>query len=163
MARIEQPTLRPVLRAEDFYLPPPGQPADAWRLVPPAERALRWYEEKAQRRLPRPQGTDLGPPTMARIDAGRWVADCPCGSAQVVTPEDPRMFCVECLPSAWLRVRFPTDVAAAEATVAAKPQHERFWWQPGDDAWNRPAEQEKEQPPKEELAQGLPIEGRRLP
>jgi hypothetical protein len=70
------------------------------------------------------------------------------------------MFCVECLPGTWRRVRFPEDVPSAEAAVAAKPAHQRFWWQPGDDAWNRPTKPEQEEPPRESLTRGLPIEGR---
>jgi hypothetical protein len=158
MTRLESPEpLRRILRAEDFYTPPPSRPADAWRLVPPAERAIRWFEEKVQRRLPRPQGVDLRQPVFARIDAGRWVADCPCGSAQVVTPDDPRMFCVECLESTWRRVRFPADVAAAEAAVAALPVYEQFWWQPGDDAWNRPR-QPTPLPDREPVRSSMPVE-----
>lgn len=142
MARLDPPAPR-TLRAEDFYTPPPSRPADAWQLVPPAERVVRWYEEQAQRRLPRPTGTILGVRVYPQINHGRWVADCPeCSSAQIVTPADPRFFCVECL-SGWFRLTFPSDVPAAEQAVKDLPLRERNWWHPDDDrAWNRPSEPE---------------------
>lgn len=137
MARLDVPPQRQVTRAESFYLPPPSMRADAWDLMPPAERCLAWYEEKAQRRLPRTKGIDLSLTLYARIDAGRWVASCPCNSAQIVTPADPRMWCVECL-SGWFKVVFPADVDAAEAAVADLPAAAAFWFQPEDDfAWSR--------------------------
>lgn len=127
----------PVQRAETYYLPPTPLAPDAWALVPPAARCTRWYEVKQQRRIELPDGLLLGHITYARIDAGRWVADCPCGSAQVVTPTDPRLGCPEC-GAAWFPLTFPDDVAAAEAAVAELLPAERFWWHPDDVAWNRP-------------------------
>jgi hypothetical protein len=129
----------PVQRAETFYLPPPGKHPGLWDTVPPAERVLRWYETKQQRRLAAPSSTLLGIKAWARIDAGRWVADCPCGSAQVVTPTDPRLACPEC-GTGWIPVVFPEDIAAAEARVAEEMPARRFWWNDDDPAaWNRPA------------------------
>lgn len=143
------------LRAEDYYTPPPGRPADAWQHLPPAERVVAWYEERMQRRLPRTDARLLtGQPRYARIDAGRWVADCPCGSAQIVSPEDPRLYCVECLPGGWVEVAFPGDIAAAEQEVAEQPRHAQFWWHPDDtEAWNRPARGRRPLTPKEIRAQ----------
>lgn len=127
-----------VLRSQDFYTPPATAPAGAWQLQPPAERVIIWYELKQQRRLPRPTAVLLGASRYARIDAGRWVADCFCNSAQVVSPDDPRMFCVECL-TGWYSIVFPADPAAAEQAVAGSAAHRRFWWHPDDTtAWNRP-------------------------
>ena len=129
----------PVQRAETFYLPPASMPADAWALVPPAERVLRWFEVRMQRRVTVPDGTLLGVQVWARIDAGRWVADCPCGSAQVVTPTDPRFACPEC-GTGWIVVIFPKDADTAEAAVTEELPPERFWWNDDDPrAWNRPA------------------------
>jgi hypothetical protein len=128
-----------VLRAADYYLPPPSLPADAWDLLAPAERIIAWYEQRVGRRLPRPSGLLFGHTVYVRIDAGRWVADCPCGSAQVVSVTDPRMFCVECL-TGWHQLIVPADPAAAEQAVAWQPAHARFWWQDGDTtSWNRPS------------------------
>ncbi|MFM9596685.1 hypothetical protein ACKI1O_45855, partial [Streptomyces scabiei] len=100
-------------------------------LVAPAERVFRWYEERVQRRVRPPDGYVIGQKTYARINHNRWVADCPCGSAQVVTPADPRMACTEC-GYGWIVLVFPEDVAAVEASVAADLPHLRNWWHPSD-------------------------------
>ncbi|MCZ0996398.1 hypothetical protein O1L44_30090 [Streptomyces noursei] len=75
----------PVVRAETFYLPSHPQRPDAWALIAPAERVFRWYEDRVQRRVRLPDGFVIGQKAFARINHNRWVADCPCGSAQVVT------------------------------------------------------------------------------
>lgn len=138
MARLEETPRRLVRRAEDFYIPPPQLPADAWNLLAPAERVIAYMERVNQRRYPKPEGMLPEPALIARIDAGRWVAQCPhCLSAQVVTPDDPRMWCVDCMPDGWFRVRFPDDPTAVEATVEALPARARFWWADDDTAWNR--------------------------
>ncbi|MER5601524.1 hypothetical protein [Streptomyces sp. NPDC002265] len=128
-----------VVRAEMFYTPPAPLPPDAWALVAPAERVFRWAEHRQQRSLAQPDGYILGQQAYARINHNRWVADCPCGSAQVVTPTDPRMACTEC-GLGWTALVFPEDPAAAEASVADELPHERNWWNPDDPAWDRPAD-----------------------
>jgi hypothetical protein len=128
----------PVQRAETFYLPPPSEPAEAWSMVPPAERVFRWIEHRAQRRIVPPDGFLIGQRTFAQINHNRWVADCPCGSAQVVTPVDPRFACTEC-GLGWLTVIFPADPAAVESGLAAELPHLRNWWHPdAPDPWTRP-------------------------
>lgn len=131
----------PVQRAETFYLPPASQPPTAWALVPPAERVFRWIEHRAQRRVSAPDGTLLGQRAWARINHNRWVADCPCGSAQVVSPADPRTACTEC-GYGWVPLVFPADVDAVEASVAEELPHLRNWVNPDDpDPWPAPAEE----------------------
>lgn len=137
--------LIPVQRAETFYLPPPDQPVTAWDLVPPAERCARWYEHKQQRSIVHPLGLILGQQVYARINHGRWVAGCPCGSAQVVTPTDPRMACVEC-GAGWFVLVFPADPAVAEAEVAGELPHLRNWWNPDDPDAPPPAEPAPDEP-----------------
>ncbi|MFF4848009.1 hypothetical protein [Streptomyces sp. NPDC001194] len=127
----------PVRRTESFYLPPPSLPANAWDFVPPAERVWRWYEHTTQRRVVPPAGMLIGATVQARINHGRWVADCLCGSAQVVTPGDPRFACPEC-GWGWARIVFPERVAEAEAAVTARAPHEQNWWAADDDSWDRP-------------------------
>ena len=39
---------------------------------------------------------DEGRPVKARIDFGRWIADCECGGAEYITPEEPIFFCQSC-------------------------------------------------------------------
>lgn len=128
-----------VVRAETFYTPPPDQPGEDWSLLPPALRVFRWIELRLQRRLVPPDGFLIGQQAYARINHNRWVADCPCGSAQVVTPTDPRMACTEC-GLGWIRLIFPADPAAAEAEVAGALPHERNWWHPDDPSQSPPAQ-----------------------
>jgi hypothetical protein len=37
-----------------------------------------------------------GVPVNARIDWGRWIADCECGGAEYVDPNEPLFFCMSC-------------------------------------------------------------------
>ncbi|MGP4048787.1 hypothetical protein [Streptomyces sp. 2A115] len=128
----------PVERAETFYLPPPDQPPDAWALVPPAERVFRWVELRQQRRITPPDGFVIGHQAYARINHNRWVSDCPCGSAQVVTPADTRLACTEC-GFGWMLLVFPEDVAAVEAGLAELLPHLRNWVHPDDPSpWGVP-------------------------
>lgn len=122
---------RPVVRAEEFYLPTPPLPADHWALTPPAERAVRWHEDRQQRHISLAKGALLNEERYARIDQGRWVAGCTCKSAQVVTPTDRRMWCVEC-GTGWWTVLFPDDVDAAEQEMGLLPVPDRNWWHPDD-------------------------------
>lgn len=133
-----------VLRAETFYLPPPKLPPDAWDLIPPAERVFRWIEHRAQRRVPPPDGFVIGQQVWARINHNRWVADCPCGSAAVVSPADPRFACTEC-GYGWAVLVFPEDPAAIEAEVVNELPHLRNWWHPDDPSNPHLPEPEQEQ------------------
>lgn len=57
----------------------------------------------------------------ARVDFGRWIADCECGSANYVEPSDPVYFCATCGNAASggkLRgVTFPENRAEIEAEL----------------------------------------------
>ncbi|MGW1252527.1 hypothetical protein [Streptomyces sp. NPDC002535] len=120
-----------ITRAENFYLPPPPMNSDAWADQPPAMRAVRWYEMRNQRRLPVTDGVLLDQQLYAQINHGRWVATCSCMSAQIVTPADQRMWCVEC-GTGWWRVTFPADVDAVEQQLLDLPVAERNWWHSAD-------------------------------
>ncbi|MGW1246914.1 hypothetical protein [Streptomyces sp. NPDC002535] len=120
-----------ITRAENFYLPPPHMNSDAWDLEPPAMRAVRWYETRAQRRLPVTDGVLLDQPLYAQINHGRWTASCTCLSAQIVTPADPRMWCVEC-GTGWWQIIFPANVDAVEQQLLDLPVTERNWWHSAD-------------------------------
>ncbi|MEU5077109.1 hypothetical protein AB0G76_37005 [Streptomyces asoensis] len=117
----------PVERAETFYLPPSARRPEDWSAIPPAERVFRWTEQRQQRRVVPPTGFIIGQQAYARINHNRWVADCPCGSAQVVSPADPRMACTEC-GLGWVRLVFPDDPGAVEQSVSADLPHLRNWW-----------------------------------
>ncbi|MFL4904667.1 hypothetical protein ACJ6WF_16135 [Streptomyces sp. MMS24-I2-30] len=123
-------------RAETYYLPPPpwpGQTAQDWSQVPGAELVYHWAEYRLSRRVPIPtEPVPDHPGVYARIDDGRWLAECDaCRSAWIVSVTDPRFGCVQCR-RAWVPLFLPDDTAAAE-TEALALEH-RFWWQPEDPA-----------------------------
>lgn len=63
----------------------------------------------------------------ARIDFGRWLADCECGGAEYVDPDEPSFFCNSCGNAEFngeLRsVIFPDEatMAAIEKALLARP------------------------------------------
>lgn len=138
-----------VLRAETFYLPPPRLPANAWVDVPPAELVFKWVEYRLYRRV-NPPAESVDQVYFARIDHNRWIADCICGSAALVSPDDPRYACTEC-GWGWCSLVFPEDVAAVEASLMGDPPNRRNWWHP-DDLRNpdRPPDPAPEPDPEEE-------------
>ncbi|MEV5444051.1 hypothetical protein AB0N23_16160 [Streptomyces sp. NPDC052644] len=122
----------PILRAEEFYAPAHPLPPDAWASRPPAERVFAWVEVRLSRRVVPPEGMLLGTRGYARINHGRWIADCAsCGSAQVVSPDDPRFACTEC-GHGWVPLTFPDDVAAVEDALADALPVDQNWWHPDD-------------------------------
>ena len=136
----------PVVRAEAFYVPPTPEPADTWALTPPAERVFRWVEVRQQRRLVPPDGFIIGQQIYARINHNRWVADCPCGSAQIVTPADPRLACTEC-GYGWVELVFPEDTDTVETELAELLPHQRNWWHPDDPvSWGLPPQDAPDDP-----------------
>lgn len=139
----------PVVRAEAFYLPPPEVAADAWDLVPPAERVWRWVEYRQQRRVIPPEGVLPNEQVWARVNHGRWLVDCVCGSAQIVTPTDPRFACTEC-GWGWVAVAFPADLVAVEASLEESPPHLRNWANLDAPAWAPPP------PPHRKPPRGTP-------
>ncbi|MEH0423115.1 hypothetical protein [Streptomyces sp. B21-083] len=121
-------------RAETFYLPPPTMPADVWDGLPAGERVLRWTEIHTQRRLPDIPREQTSEPLYARIDAGRWIAECDCGAGHVVSPTDPHMLCTVCVDG-WHPVVFPAFPDAIEAQIDHQPRRHQFWYHPADVRW----------------------------
>lgn len=70
-----------------------------------------------------------GKPVKARLDFGRWLADCECGGAEAVDPGDPVFFCVSCgnerTSGKLRRVVFPSDYKQIEKDVMARPLKRR--------------------------------------
>lgn len=125
-----------VVRAETFYLPPPprrGRPVEDWSQVPAAELVFKFMEYRTGRRILPPTGS-VEHTYFARINQNRWIGDCVCGSAQIVSPADPRYGCTEC-GYGWCVLVFPDDVAAVEAALLLEPfPHLRNWWHDDDPA-----------------------------
>ncbi|MFF3128502.1 hypothetical protein ACFVRD_40965 [Streptomyces sp. NPDC057908] len=137
-----------IARAETYYVPPwprPGEPPTDWSGVPGAELVYYWYGTRLSRRVPIPTETvPDGAPVYARIDDGRWLAECDiCRNAIVVSVADLRYGCPEC-KRGWVELIAPDDVAAVEAETLAKPR--RFWWHP-DDPRNPYREEPVPEPP----------------
>ena len=66
----------------------------------------------------------------ARIDYGRWIADCPdCGGAEYVDVEDGIFFCLSCgnkeIGGKARRVIFPKDREKIEELLLERPVEER--------------------------------------
>lgn len=123
----------PVIRAETFYLPPAREPEEMWADVPAAELVFRWMEHRMQRRV-LPPSEMVDTTHFARVNQNRWIADCMCGSAQVVSPTDPRYGCTEC-GYGWAALVFPDDVDMVEEHLLLEPRpHLRNWWNPTDPA-----------------------------
>jgi hypothetical protein len=124
-----------VVRAENYYVPPRPMPADAWADTPPAELVYVWTEYRLSRRVPLPDGVLEGEPALyARVDANRWLVQCVCGSADIISPADPRWGCVTC-GYGWVSiiVPSPSEVATIEAALLTQPRPaKRFWWNPDD-------------------------------
>lgn len=122
-----------VVRAEAFYTPPPSQPVDLWADVPAAERVWKWIEWRLGRRTLPPESA-VEDVYYASINQNRWIASCSsCGSAQVVSPADPRYACTEC-GWGWCTLIFPTDPVAVEASLVSLRPVLRNWWHPDDPA-----------------------------
>jgi hypothetical protein len=119
-----------VVRAEAYYTPPPRQPANSFDSIPVAERVFAWLSYRLGRRLSPPDGP-VDQTYYARINQNRWLADCICGAAQIVSPTDPRSACTEC-GWGWCTLLFPDDVDAVEAALMSLPPYLRNWWNDAD-------------------------------
>lgn len=73
-----------------------------------------------------------------KVNHGRWVVECPCGSAQLASRTDRRFYCVECgnvlFEGKWVKVEWPSDneLAVIEQTLAARPFAANQNWSPGE-------------------------------
>lgn len=124
---------------------PPVRVVDDGMVLEPAERVglsqnppAEWLPRMNAARTGRPWATPLGvadTPVRARVDAGRWIVDCPhCPNAAWVTWRDPRFWCTQCenvrVSGRWLPVQFPSDVVREEAerVLAVRTHAEQFWF-----------------------------------
>lgn len=65
-----------------------------------------------------------GERVFARVDFGRWIADCECGAANYVEPSDPVYFCATCGNAVsggkLRRVTFPDNRVEIEAELLGR-------------------------------------------
>ncbi len=77
-----------------------------------------------------------GNPVSARIDYGRWIADCECGGAEYVDPEEPIFFCMACgnkITSGRARkVVFPKNRVEVEIKTMANIEPAWQCWKEGE-------------------------------
>ena len=103
---------------------------------------LNWRNERGEPKFDGtnlPKGLHRRVVATAHISHGRWVADCPtpgCHSADYVSPDDPRMFCVRCENLAaegkWVKVDFPRSsvIDRIEQELLKRPLAENRNWFP---------------------------------
>lgn len=102
---------------------------------------FRWIEERVAERYPlwgrTPDWRAVGI-VAARINAGRWIADCPlpgCNEA-VHTAVGLPFFCPNCLNAAngyhAYQVRFPDETSLIEHILSERPLPTTRNWQPGE-------------------------------
>ena len=75
-------------------------------------------------------GLVAGKPIPARIDYGRWIADCPyCGGAEYIDPAEPFLFCLSCgmtgNKNLALPITLPASQAEIEGVLLERPVDER--------------------------------------
>ena len=82
-----------------------------------------------------------GPVAVARVDHGRWIADCPtegCGGAEFVSLAGCPFFCCECRNAATGHVPIPVvlpsekTVGQVDAYLSARPVPAHRNWSPGE-------------------------------
>lgn len=113
----------PLITAEDWY----GDSALADGVA--ARAVVNHWPADERLILPAKVG---GPAAIAYVNHGRWVTECPygCGSAQVVTPADPRFFCLGCRnrgSGRWSPVTFPAQRQVIEAALERRPPRNANW------------------------------------
>lgn len=105
----------------------------------------------------------------AHVNYGRWIAECPnCASAQVVSPEDPRFWCVECgneyIGGAWAELSFPTDLDGIERLLMQRPFTRNRNWLPDESVDDLIAENEAHREESELVAAAVELRpGNKLP
>lgn len=122
-----------------------------WQPESLVEFIARRYMNHGFGRLPPIDADHIQGTVRARISAGRWIADCSCNSAMIVSTETPYFICPECgnahNDGRWRRVIFPSNRAAIETVLLKRPlmsqrrtaAGELVWMQGRNpmEAWNR--------------------------
>lgn len=104
------------------------------------DNAFRFPSSTGDRTLPAP-GVDLSIEATARVNAGRWIADCPfgCGGAEYVDLSNQLFFCCECrnapVGNAPVRVALAAkdELSTIEASLLERPDPRTRNWTPSED------------------------------
>lgn len=119
------------MRARNTPLPVKAAPDATWTIAVLRDKGNRIPDPAGD-----PQAGDEV--VVAYVNHGRWVAQCECMSAQLVTAADQRFYCVECFNVAfdgrWRAVTFPAphELEEIEAVLELRPQRRRQNWEPGE-------------------------------
>jgi hypothetical protein len=123
-----------ITTAGNGYHRPMHWPTQDWEQLPIAARVHVVTGRPVPLGLPtHPVGT-----VHARLELGRWLAECGCcPSAQFVDPADPRFFCVDCGnggTNSWWTVVWPDEQerVAVERAALQLPVDDRNWVHPDD-------------------------------
>ena len=83
-----------------------------------------------------PHGVAVGNSIPAWVSYGRWIVQCACGCAQIVSRVDPRAYCPNCLNLAaggmFRPVVFPPEADAIEAILSRRHYDVNRNWLPGE-------------------------------
>ena len=109
---------------------------ETWKQVPPPLiKAVELQGLPAAALTDRSHLDDL-PALRARVNHGRWIADCDiCNGAEIVidsADSTSGLFaCISCViagrPLIWRRVSFPSERSAIEAALAPRHQENQSW------------------------------------
>lgn len=103
-------------------------------------QSLRWWlEQFAAKNRILVDGNLPGEPVAARVECGRWLAECPlCHEYIDVDPAEPVWTCVTCggmqLRARWSRVIFPQDRTEIESILLERKLIRTRNWRPGESA-----------------------------
>ncbi len=90
-----------------------------------------WIKKAALRRNVRVSPAVCDAQVVARIDHGRWIADCECKGAEYVDPDEPVFFCFSCLNAgcrgALRPVKFPPAEIREQIETTLSEENYNSW------------------------------------
>lgn len=93
---------------------------------PYSTMAIRlWIKFQRRPAPPVPTEEDNPPLLYARVNHGRWIADCPvseCNNAHIVSKEERLFLCNACGEGRWYIVGFPPEAKEIEALLVARAE-----------------------------------------
>jgi hypothetical protein len=97
------------------------------------DRIIGWANRSGHKYI---QDRTAGIPVKARIDWGRWIADCECGGAEYVDPDETIFFCMSCgnkVTNGRARnVIFPVNIKEVEDKTMANADPAWQCWKEGE-------------------------------
>lgn len=118
--------IRSPLRFAEHMLPAPT-PITEWR------HFWEWLDsQRAPLVTPRPTGHNMDLTVRARVDDGRWLADCPwgCGVAFNLPRSVSRFWCTECAGGGWGNTAvlvWPDNLDRLTVNLESLPAMLQFW------------------------------------